>query len=177
MVNKLIIVNILAMLSNGTYVLSSFFNDKRKIIITQILECVIGAIAEFIAGGFAAASTLIIDGIRNVYCAKSTNNSKVFYWVVSIILLVAGVCVNRNGIIGMLPVLAAIQYTLWMGYCKTAQGLRWGMLINYIPWIVHDGVMGIYVSVICMSVSMVIVIINIIRYRSKCETFNLSENS
>lgn len=163
---NIVIANIIALLSNGLNGISSFFKTKKTVLILQTIECLMGSVAQIFASGYAAASQLFICAIRN-FVNSTGVKSKWIHWLFSLFFLVFGLLFNNKGFIGYLPVFATIQYTLWTGYCKTAQGVRYGMLINYIPWIIHDFYIHMYTSAFVMSVFEIVVIINIIRYRRK----------
>ena len=165
MSTNLIVANILSLISNGINGISSFFKTKKSILLIQTLECTIGGISQLLCKSFSAAIQLFICAIRN-FITVNKNTKKIVYWLFSLAFLVLGHIFNNRGLIGLLPIFATIQFTLWNGYFKTAQQVRYGMVINFIPWIIHDFVVKMYVSAIIMTILMFVTIVNIIRYRN-----------
>ena len=162
----LIIANILTFISNGLVAVSSFCKTKHKMIFIQFIECCIGGVAEILANSMSAAAQLFLCSFRNAIIYKNPKHKQV-YWLLASAFLILGLIFNNRGLIGLLPIFATIQYTLWSGYCKNAQGLRYGILINYIPWIIHDFYIKLYVSAFISLCIMLSVIVSIIKYRNK----------
>lgn len=160
----IIIANILSLISVGLNCISSFFKTKKRILFLQTLECIIGGISQILCRSFSASIQLFLGAIRT-YIAINENTKKIVYWIFSLVSLILGLIFNNRGLIGLLPIFATIQITLWNGYFKTGQQVRYGMVVNFIPWIIHDFIVKMYVSSIIMTLTMIITIINIIRYR------------
>ena len=161
----IIIANILSLVANILCGVSSFFKKKKTILLVQTTECCLGSLVQILAGNPAAAVELLICALRNFVTSKGLK-AKWVYWLFSIFFLGFGLLFNNNGLIGFLPVIATIQYTLWLGYSKTAQAVRYGMILNYIPWIIHDFMSRLYISAGCMTVFLCLTIVNIIRYKN-----------
>ena len=70
---------------------------------------------------------------------------------------------NSNGIIGLLPILASLFYSIWTYKFKTAQSIRFGLIINILMWNIHDVYMKLYTSVIWGFVIILFTIITCIR--------------
>lgn len=164
--NAQVIANILSLVSSLLYTLSTCFKSKKSILLTQTGESLVGSIAQLVIGSYAPATTLVVCSVRN-YIFSKKDQSILLSWIFCIFFLTFGILINNQGFIGLLPVCATIQYTLWTGYIKDPQVIRYGTIINTIPWIIHDFYMGLYVSVITMCISLVIITINIIRYKNK----------
>ncbi len=161
---RLVIANLLTFLATIISLSSSFFKTKKQMLIVQSTECVINGASRIIINSLSSSSQLFLCAIRNIVFAKF--NSKYLYFLFAGLFLVIGLTANNQGILGLLPIFATIQYTLWTGFSKTAKQIRIGMIINYIPWIIHDLVVGLYISAIVMVISTIIVIYNLIRNKS-----------
>ena len=160
---KLIIANVLSAVSNLLYGTSSFFKKKKTIMITQVIDSTAGCLACLLADSYSAAVTLFICAVRNFLVSKD-NKKKWIYWLFAGALLVLGLISNTRGFIGILPVAASVQYTLWAGYAKNEQSIRYGMVVNYIPWIIHNAYVKLYTSAIFMTFFMIFTIVNIVRF-------------
>ena len=131
-------------------------------LLIQCGDCAFNASACFLAGSYPAAVTNVLSLIRNLICIGN-GNKKVVSAIFAALLLMIGVLVNRNGIIGLLPPIASVGYTLWMCCAKTARTLKTGLLINVSMWIIHDFVMGLYPAMTADAVIGVSCLWNIVR--------------
>lgn len=158
---RLVIANLLTCVATIISLSSSFFKTKKQMLIVQSIECAINGVTRIIINSLSSSSQLFLCAIRNIIFSKF--NNKYLCFLFSGLFLAIGLIANNQGILGLLPIFATIQYTLWSGFSKTAKQIRIGMIINYIPWIIHDFVVGLYVSAIVMIISAIIVIYNLIK--------------
>lgn len=167
--NTILTANILSGIGSLFPIASSFFKKKNTIFIIQSIGYIIDGITQIIANSLSAATQLFICAIRNFITTKE-KTPKWVYYIFSLFFITFGLYFNNRGFIGLLPIIATAQYTLWNGYTKSAQITRYGMLINYGLWIIHDLYIQLYVAAIMMMISIIVVIINIIRYHCKQKT-------
>ena len=160
--------NIISAIASIFHISSSSFKKKNTMLIMQSIGCIIDGIAEIMANSMSAAAQLFVCSIKNFVTTKE-KTPKYVYYIFSLFFIIFGLYFNNRGLIGILPIIATVQYTLWNGYSKSAQTTRYGMLINYGIWIVHDLYIQLYVAVIVTVISSIVVIINIIRYRKTNE--------
>lgn len=128
--NTILTANILSGIDSLFPIASSFFKKKNTILIIQSIGYIIDGITQIIANSLSAAAQLSICAIRNFITTKE-KTPKWVYHIFSLFFITFGLYFNNRGFIGLLPIVATVQYTLWNEYAKSAQITRYGMLINY----------------------------------------------
>lgn len=162
----MILANIMSGIGMMLLVYSTFSKSKKKMLWIQVGDCFFNALGCILACSYSATVTNTISMIRNIINAKG-KMTKVLSYIIAVTLLAIGVVVNKKGLIGLLPVLASVIYTIWMEYFKTAQSLRFGLVVNLVLWLIHDFYVGLCVSGVTDTVLVFITIINIIRFRKE----------
>lgn len=161
----ILIANILSFVSTAVLIYSMFVKSKENMLLLQAGAYVLSTFSNTLVHSYAAACSNIVSIFRNAYLSQI--NSLVATIIFSIAYIVIGVLTNTLGIIGFLPVLACVEYTVWTYFAKTAQILRYGAIINLLLWLVHDIVIQLYGAVLSDVILIVITLISIIKYRHK----------
>jgi hypothetical protein len=147
---------------------STFAKNKSKMMYVQVADCSFNALACLFAGGYSGCVTCVLCGIRNCFNAKK----KMPVWllvVFCVLFLTTGIIFNQAGIIGWLPIIASLQYTICTAISNSTQKLRVIIIINTGLWLIYYIVMHLYPS-ICMAIIIIIAsTFNLIRYRKKTE--------
>ncbi len=133
----LVIGNIFSLISSVCIAISVFKKNKTDLIWWQILDeifCILSTIALF---AYAAVMTNTISLVRNILAYKNQLTQKLT-WILCALCIIAGLWVNNRGIIGLFPIVASAEYTIFMFTTKNAQQMRWALVINLILWFVHD---------------------------------------
>lgn len=157
-----IFANIFSFLSLLLLIYSSFKKEKKNMLIAQMGNYVFSAIGNLLVGSYAAASANAISILRNWIVTKK--NNKVIMISIVIGYATIGLLTNKIGIIGLLPTLASIEYTIFAFFAKTAQQLRYGTIFNLILWLIHDIFVMLYASIIVDVILLVVTIISIIKF-------------
>lgn len=160
MTAQLIIANILSLVGTIVLVWSMFVKSKETMLLLQAGNYILGAFSTTMTNSYAAACSSIISFFRNLYLSQKT--SIVVTVVFSILYIVLGAFTNTLGFIGLLPVLASVEYTLFVYFAKTTQVLRYGALINLLLWAIHDICIRLYGALISDIILIVITIISIV---------------
>lgn len=163
---SIILANIMSGIGMLLLVYSTFSKSKKKMLWIQVGDCFFNALGCLLAGSYSAMITNTVSMIRNILNAKGFM-TKVLSYIVAVILLVLGVVVNKKGLIGLLPPVASVIYTIWLERGKTAQSLRFGLIVNLVLWLIHDFYVGLYVSGITDILLIIVTVINIIRFRKE----------
>lgn len=130
----------------------------------QIIDSSFNSISNIFLSSYSGYITNIFTLLRNYLTYKGKFNKK--YLVIFILLLVVlGLYFNNKGIIGILPIIASIEYTIFMYKAKTTNRLRIGLIINLIMW----GVYNFYIKAYPMFIMNIIIISlsSINNYKSK----------
>lgn len=159
---QLIIANILSLVGTIVLVWSMFVKSKETMLLLQAGNYILGAFSTTMANSYAAACSSIISLFRNLYLSQKASIPATV--VFSILYIVLGAFTNTLGFIGLLPVLASVEYTLFVQFAKTSQILRYGALINLGLWLIHDICIQLYGSVISDIILVIITTISIIKF-------------
>ena len=108
------ICSLLAMISDSV---SSTRKTAKGVLWVQILSQIIYCTGSFILQGYSACAQNLVAILRNVVAIRGIN-SKAIEWSLVVLGVVLGVGFNNLGLVGLLPVLANLQYTLIVFKCK-----------------------------------------------------------
>ena len=169
MVN-MIIANIIALIASILMVYSGIINNKKKIIYVQTIQIGLLIISNALLGGITGTITNSVDCIRNILCYKNKLNfkEKIILMTISAIL---SICFNNLGIIGFLPVIATIIYTLLMD-TKDIIKLKIVLIVTSILWCVYSVVIKSYSSAVFNILN---IITNSISIYQLCKLKNVKE--
>lgn len=108
---NLIIGNLSTLLAMGTNAVSSTRKTARGVLFWQSLAQVVYLVSAIVLRGYSAAVQNVVGIARNVV-AISNKKSKVLEWSLTIAGVVLGIAFNNRGLMGLLPVIGNLQYTL-----------------------------------------------------------------
>ena len=110
---NILIGNIIALVASLIMVYTGILKNKKKIIYLQTVQIGLSVISNIVLGGISGAIINGISCIRNVLCYKGmlTTMFKILIVIISIILTLL---FNNLGIIGLLPLISIVVYTLFM---------------------------------------------------------------
>ena len=107
----LIIGNTCSLLAMGTDALSASRKTVKGVLWTQNASQAIYFIGTVLLKGSSGAVQNVMSILRNLL-ALSGKSSKVLEWGLSLLGVVLGIAFNNIGIMGYMPILANLQYTL-----------------------------------------------------------------
>ncbi|MCI1959714.1 MAG: YgjV family protein [Clostridia bacterium] len=157
----LIIGNILSFIA-ALFTLASCWTKKRdNVFYFQFVECSVLAVASYFFGAYAGITTLAISAVRNLTVAREKYTFPVMI-VFTALVVIAGVAANNRGFIGLIPVIATVQYTVCSYTIKGIKGTKYSIAANVFMWFVYSfaifdistGVMGV-INFICVIVSLI----------------------
>ncbi len=135
--DKLIIGNIISFCSSTSAMIGCCSKSKKTMFLLQFLECTLLAVASVFFESYAAITTLLLCAVRNLLVAYG-KFSKPLLIAFLILVPLLGIITNNRGFIGLLPVIATIQYTLCCYIIKNANGMRFAILANLACWITYS---------------------------------------
>lgn len=144
--SKIIIGNIIALIASLLMVYSGILKKKEKIIYIQTIQIGMSVISNIILGGITGAIINCISCIRNILCYKEKlkNKEKIILTVVSVAL---SLYFNNLGIIGILPLISTVTYTLLMDI-KDVIKFKKLIIFTMIMWLIYDVYIKSYSSAI-----------------------------
>lgn len=130
--------NLLSLVAAGFMVGSCVVRSKRTVFLCQSLECLILALASVLFfNSFAGAVTLLISTVRNFIVAMD-RFSKRSVWLFVALTVLIGLPLNNRGWIGLLPILATVEYTFCSYLIKSVLGTRCSILVNTGIWVIYS---------------------------------------
>ncbi len=161
---KLIIANIFAFLAALFMAGGTSLKTKKKIVGALVISDLFFIIANLISWSLSAAIVNTIAIVRDymVYHKKFTRplNAILITAVIAI-----GLFVNTRGLIGLLPIIATVQYGLIVRRARYPQLVRFSILIATLLWSVHDLSIGLFAPAPIYLMSIIIIARNLLQYR------------
>lgn len=145
---------------------STFNKEKKKMVFWQIFDSIFNTISNLFLLSYSGFITCIFTTIRNILEYKKFNSKKVTLFL-CILLIILGVIFNNKGIIGLFPLVACIEYTIFMFKANTSQTLRVGLIINLFLWIIYDLYIKAYPMLIMDLIIICSSLFNIVKFRKK----------
>ena len=116
--------------------ISSFAKSKNKMLVWQITDYIFTAIANLLLGGYTGALTISISIIRNSLMVKK-KMTKTILTILIVIQIIVGTYLNQLGLIGYLPIISSVSYSLAIAITRNLQWLRW-VIENMLLWLIYD---------------------------------------
>ena len=86
--------------------------------------------------------------------------------IIAVLMTILGALVNQHGLIGWLPIIASIQYTLWLGWGFTSnKSVKLALAINLIIWAAYDAVIMAFPA---LAADLIIFALSIFGYCRSC---------
>lgn len=162
--NNILIANIFSAVGTSLLAYSTFSKNKEKMLTVQIGDAGFNALGNIFAGSYTGCLANLIAMVRNILNSKGKLNKKGTAVLITA-LLVLGIICNTKGVIGLIPPVSSVQYTIWSFVGKSAQSLRFGLVVNLLLWFIHDFNMQLYPAMIVDIVILLVTLVNIWRFR------------
>ena len=130
-------IYLLAQVFSAIGAISSFAKSKHKMLVWQITDYIFTAIANLLLGGYTGALTISISIIRNSLMVKK-KMTKAILTILIIIQIIVGTYLNQLGLIGYLPIISSVSYSLAIAATPNLQWLRWVIIENMLLWLIYD---------------------------------------
>ena len=174
----MIIGNILSFFAALFMVASCVVKRKQAVFFCQFLECALLAVASVFFGSLAGMTTLVLSAVRNLVVAKDRYTKPMMVAFV-ILTIVAGLLANTRGLVGLLPVLATVEYTICCHYIEGEMATKCRIFVNVLLWIVYSFLICDFSTAISDSIVLVVDTVAIVRLwrseRSGCRREGAAE--
>lgn len=114
---------------------------------------------------FLGVVTNILAAVRNSFEIKGKNNNNVVI-VLCLLNVIFGLLFNNRGFVGVLPILATVEYTIAIYVCKSSQSLRICLLISTVFWGIYDLLIMSYPLFVADVIIFIFATINVVRLRN-----------
>ncbi|MBE5819796.1 MAG: YgjV family protein [Clostridiales bacterium] len=150
---NLLLAQVFALLSS-LCLLISFWQKKRKnILFFQMLDSLFDVFQYIFLGAYTASLISLLGSTRAYFFSKF--NKKVFLYIFLLLYIISAI-ITFNGLITVIPLIAALIYTVVI-WNKKEKYIRLYSILVFILWLTHDILVEAYVSSI---VDLVIIISN-----------------
>lgn len=142
--NIIIIGNIVSFTGALFMVATGFIKERKKILVTQNFQYAIMGLGNLILGGVSGFISNLLGIIRNLFCLKH----ELPLWAgIAFVALQAVLTLTTNnvGFIGMMPVIAALIFTLFIN-SKNEAVLKGSIIAAELCWIAYDIYFNNYAS-------------------------------
>lgn len=125
-------------------VVSGYVKGAKKTLFIQTIQIMIMTVSNFLLGGITGVVVNLISVVRNIVCYKGKLNWawKAFLVVIQII---ASLMVNQMGWIGLMPMIAGVVYTIFLGV-ENEKSLKFLISSVAIFWLIFDFTIQNYAS-------------------------------
>jgi len=157
--------NLIAFIASILMVYSGVIKKKKKILYIQTMQIILSGLSNFVLGGITGVIINILSCIRNILCYHNKLKWKEKIIIVTLALILS-LNFNNLGIIGLLPVVSIVIYTL---YINIQDVVKFKMLIIFsmLLWFVYDLYINAYVAAIFDFMSIITNIISVININNK----------
>ena len=108
---SIIIGNVCSLLAMITDAISSTRKTPKGVLLVQNLSQLTYCIGAIVLKGYSSAVQNVVSILRNFVAIQKINN-KVIEWTLVLLGVILGIAFNNLGLIGYLPIVANLEYTL-----------------------------------------------------------------
>ena len=108
---EIVLGNVCSLLAMVTDSISSTRKTAKGVLWVQNLSQLVYGVGSVLLKGYSSAVQNVVSLIRNFVAIRKVE-SKVVEWILVVLGVVLGIAFNNRGLVGYLPVVANLQYTL-----------------------------------------------------------------
>ena len=164
---SLIVGNVCSILAMITDSISSAQKTAKRVLLVQSLSQLIYGIGTTVLRGYSGAVQNGVSILRNFVAIRNIQ-SKAVEWTLVIVGVVLGVVFNNLGLMGLLPVIANLQYTITIfRFRDNERALKISFLLTCVMYALFNAVIYNVVGVITNVVVVITTVANLIRERKQ----------
>lgn len=135
----------------------------KGVLLVQVISQVFYAVGSFVLKGYSATVQNIVTIFRNTYAVYGKHN-KVIEWFFVVLPVVLGFVFNNRGLLGVLPIVANLQYAVTMVLCKgNARKLKYSLLVVSAMFSVFNFCILNFVSGVACIVTFVVTTVSLVK--------------
>lgn len=168
---QLITGNLCSLIAMFTDSISNTRKTTRAVLLFQSISQGLYGIGSVVLGGYSGAVQNAVSILRNFVAIRKIN-SKVLQWALAILGVALGVCFNNLGLVGWLPIVANLEYTLAVFYFKDNQrALKIAFLVTVALFGIFNGFIYNVVGVVTNSVVLITGIVALARKENQEDSY------
>lgn len=135
---------------------------KRKAYGFQCAESAVLCCAYLVFGAWAGLSTQVLSVVRNLMVLRDRFTVR---WMIlfTVLVVILGLAVNDQGLVGLIPVAATVQLTLCNHFCRTILQVKVSFLVNALQWMVFSFRIGDLVNGCTQIVIVLLCVVSLLR--------------
>ena len=162
-----VIGNLCSLCAMITDSISSAQKTAKRVLLVQSLSQLIYGIGTTVLRGYSGAVQNGVSILRNFVAIRNIQ-SKAVEWTLVIVGVVLGVVFNNLGLMGLLPVIANLQYTIAIfRFRDNERALKISFLLTCVMYALFNAVIYNVVGVITNVVVVITTVANLIRERKQ----------
>ena len=163
--NEVIVGNVCSLCAMVTDSISGTRKKNSQILGIQIISQFFYAAGSIILKGYSSTMQNLVAIFRNLAAIKNVK-SKWIEWILILLGVVLGVIFNNRGLLGYLPVVANLEYSICMfRFKENARGLKISLIVNVIMYGIFNLLIMNYVGAAACIVVGVTTSISLIKER------------
>ena len=161
-----ILGNIFSLLSSVFVLISVAVQSKKKLIKIQTISIFFYILTCVALSVYSALVSIFIALIRNILAYKNLLTKNITF-ILCLLVVVLGIYVNNTGMIGLLPIVAIVCYTILIYITKNEQQMRYAVVLYMILWFIQNIYIKAYPSAITNAIVFLWTIFQIFKHRCK----------
>lgn len=153
--------NIVALIACIIMVMSGYLKSKQHTLLWQTIQIGLSVFSCLILGAYAGMITNAVAVPRNILAYKGKLNTSAKLTILGVLIAVV-LITNEAGWLGIVPLVSAVPYTLFMDKLKAAN-FKWLVIVTTFPWVLYDFLNMNYVSALFDVGTVITSIIAVIR--------------
>jgi hypothetical protein len=170
-----IIANIFSFFGACFLILSAMSKNKNNVYKMQLFDCCSNLTANILLQGWSGATTTGVAVIRNLVSMKG----KMKLWIQALLcflLIFFGLLFNNRGPLGLLPIMASVEFTIVGNSAKASFVMvKLSLLANLVMWCIYNWIIGAYPMFIADIIAAFMCINTIVQHK-KNEKMNKNIN-
>ena len=158
------IFSLCAMISDS---ISGTRKKHNEIMAVQIVSQFFYIVSSIVLKGFSSTVQNVVAVFRN-YASMKNVKSRVMEWTLILAGVVLGILFNNRGLLGWLPIIANLQYSIAVFKLKDKESaLKLAFIFNMIMFAIFNAVIMNYVGILSCSVIAVTTVVSLIKASGK----------
>jgi hypothetical protein len=168
--NEVVVGNICSLCAMVTDSISGTRKKNNQILAIQIVSQFFYAAGSIILKGYSSTMQNLVSVFRNLAAIRNVK-SKWIEWTLILLGVVLGVIFNNRGLLGYLPVVANLEYSVCMFRFKdNTKGLKLSLIVNVVMYGIFNLMILNYVgAVACLIVGVTTTVSLIQEHRKKSQ--------
>ena len=160
---EIIIGNLSSLLGMSLDSYSSTKKTKKEILFFQNISLFVYGTGSIFLKGYSASAQNFVGILRNIVATKE-NNSEFLKWFLVALGVALGLIFNNRGLIGLLPIIANLEYSIAVFVIKDNEKLlKVCFLLNVLGFTIFSFFIYNFVGVITNSIVIISCLINILK--------------